>query len=195
MPACGHIPVIHARSLRGVIKRNRTENASRTRCMALHTHKPCDMCTDGALGSSASMQMLCLLKRRCFIAAVVAPQSKDDPGPNVGKRSHGHRVAFAFSSLAQVIISGPGFTLRTLPGKLVQSIAQGFDTPPAAMRSGVRPALKQDRRGATQRLQTAGILIAAPIIADFCQQSRSQMCAGTRQALKDLMVLMGKKRV
>jgi hypothetical protein len=152
------------------------------------------MRTSGALGSSASMQMACTFKSCRFIAAVVGPQSEDDPDPDVGKRSHGHCVAFAFSSLARVLVSSPRFTLRGLPGKLVQSIPQRFDTRHPTMRFGVRPALKQDGRGATQRLQTAGISIAAPVITDFCQQSRSQTLACARQALKDLMVRMGQKK-
>src|SRR5205807_9087579 len=39
------------------------------------------------------------------------------------------------------------------PGELMQSVAQGFDTPHPAMRFGVHAALKQHRRGTSQGLQ------------------------------------------
>src|SRR5438270_556618 len=86
------------------------------------------------------------------------------------------------------------FPLRRLPGELMQSVAQGFDTAQTSMRFGVHAALKQHGRGTPQSLQTAGIVVAAAIIADFCQQSWGQMLACTRQALKELMVLMGQKK-
>ena len=62
------------------------------------------------------------------------------------------------------------------------------------MRFGVHPALKQHGRGSSQCLQTACILVARAIITDFRQQSWSQAFACTRQARKDLMVLMGQKK-
>ena len=146
------------------------------------------------LSRSACMLLLCVLKGGRLIAVVMQPHGKDDPDPHIGKRSHGDRMTFAFSSLALVIVPGPRFTVCRLPGKLVQGIAQRFDTRHAAMRFGVHPTLKQHGRGSSQRLQTAGILIARAIIADFGQQSRGQAFACTRQARKDLMVLMRQKK-
>ena len=117
------------------------------------------------------MLVLCVLKGGRLIAAATGPYGKDDPDPHIGKRPHGNRMAFAFGSLALVIGLGPRFTVCRLPGKLVQGIAQRFDTRHPAMRFGVHPTLKQYGRGSSQRLQTAGILVACAIIADFGQQS------------------------
>src|SRR5712692_1086694 len=90
-----------------------------------------------ALGSSAGMLVLCPLKGGCLIALVMHPHGKDDPDPDIGKCSHGHGMAFAFRSFALVIVSGPRFTLRRLPGKVLQSIAQGFDAAQATIRFGI----------------------------------------------------------
>ena len=140
------------------------------------------------------MQLLGLLKGGGLIALVMHPHGKNDPDPYIGKCTHRHRMALAFSTLALVILHGPWFTLRCLPGELMQAIAQGLDTAQSPVRVGVHPALKEHRRGPRQRLQTTGILIAASIIPDFCQQSWSQTFACTWQALKELMVLMGQKK-
>ena len=59
------------------------------------------------LSRSACMLLLCVLKGGRLIALVMQPHGKDDPDPHIGKCSHGHRMAFAFSSFALVIVSGP----------------------------------------------------------------------------------------
>src|SRR6266516_2170879 len=146
------------------------------------------------LGCSACMPLLCGLKGDRLIAAVMEPHGKDDPDPHIGKRSERYRMTFAFSALALVILHGPRLALRGLPGKLVQRIAQRFDAAQPSMRLGVHPALKQHGQNSPQSLQTAGILIALAIITDFRQQSRGQSFACTRQARKELMVLMGQKK-
>ena len=146
------------------------------------------------LSRSVSMLVLCVLKGGRLIAAATGPYGKDDPDPHIGKRAHGDRMAFAFGSLALVIGIGPRFTVCRLPGKLVQGIAQRFNTRHPAMRFGVHPTLKQHGRGSSQRLQTAGILVACAIIADFGKPPRGQAFACTRQARKELMVLMGQKK-
>src|SRR6266849_7698531 len=123
------------------------------------------------LGCSASMLLLRTLKDGRFIVAVTKPDGKDDSDPRVGQRTYRNRVAFACCAFALIIVSGPRFTLRRLPGELMQGITQGFDTAQPSMRFGVHPALIQHWRGSTQRLQTAGRLVALSIIPDFCQQS------------------------
>src|SRR5215469_1611862 len=143
MPASGHTPLSHASYRRGVIKESRTARGSRTKCMFLHAHEQCEGRKDAALGSCSSMHVLCMLERRRFIAAMMGPQRKDDPDPDVGKRPHGHRMAFALSSFALVIVCGPRFTLRRLPGKLMKGIAQRFDTTHATMGFGVHTTLKE----------------------------------------------------
>src|SRR5260370_22579754 len=146
------------------------------------------------LGRWACMLLLCGLKGDRLIAAVMDPHGKDDPEPHIGQGSHGYRMTFAFSALALVILHGPRIALRGLPGKSVQRIAQRFDAAQTAMRLGVHPALKQHGRGSSQRLQTAGILVTRAIIPDFRKPPRSQPFACTRQARKELMVLMGQKK-
>src|SRR6266568_1055270 len=79
-----------------------------------------------ALSYFACMLPLRLRKGGRLIALVMDPHGKDDPDPHIGQRTDGHRMTFAFRSLALVIVSGPCFTLGGLPGKLVQSIAQRF---------------------------------------------------------------------
>src|SRR5258707_4601829 len=148
----------------------------------------------GPLSRWACMLLLCVLKGGRLIAAVMQPHGKDDPDPHIGKRSNRYRMAFAFCSLALVILHGPRLALRGLPGKLVQRIAQRFDAAQTAMRLGVHPALKEHRRGSSQSLQTAGILIARAIIPNFQKPPRGQPFACTRQARKDLVVLMGQKK-
>ncbi len=141
------------------------------------------------------MLPLRLLKDSRLIAAPMGPQGKDDPDPNIGKRTHGNGMAFAFRPFALVVVSGPGFTLCGLPSKLMKRIAQRFDTPQAAMRLGVRPALIKHWRGSPQCLQTVNRLIARPVLSDLSKQSGSQTLACSWQALKEIMILMSQKRV
>src|SRR5437588_8059847 len=86
------------------------------------------------LGRSACMLPLCGLKGDRLITAMMDPHGEDDPDPHIGQCSHGDRMTFAFRALALVILPGPRFTLRGLPGKLVQRIAQRFDAAQATMR-------------------------------------------------------------
>jgi hypothetical protein len=103
------------------------------------------------LGRSACMLLLRVLKGSRLIAAPMGPQGKDDPDPDIGKRSHGNGMAFAFSSFALVGLFGPGLTLRRLPGELMKRVAQGFDAAQSAMRLRVHPALREHRRGSSDR--------------------------------------------
>ncbi len=153
-----------------------------------------DQCELRRLSGSACMLALCLLKGGRLIVLVMLPHGKDDPDPDIGKRSYSDRMAFAFGSLALIIICGPRLAQSGLPGKLLKRIAQGFDAAQASMGLGIHPALKQDGRGSPQRLQAAGILIAQAIISDFRQESWSQVLACARQALKALVVRMGQKK-
>src|ERR1700694_1405767 len=146
------------------------------------------------LSCFACMLPLRLLKGGGLIAAAMGPQGKDDPDPHIGKCPHGNGMAFALSSFALIIVFGPGFALRRLPGKLIKRIAQGFNAAQSAMRFGVHAALIEHGRGSPQCLQTAGCLIARPVIADLGKQPGSQAASCTWQALKELMILMGQKK-
>ena len=57
----------------------------------------------------------------------------DDPHPAIGQRTDRHAVAFALAPLALIIGYGPRLLEGRLPGKLVEGIAEGFDTGIAPM--------------------------------------------------------------
>jgi hypothetical protein len=189
-----HNPVVHADDVRGKIRAAQLKSGKLNSLLGQPERLDHDPRLDAVLSRSARMLLLCSLKDGAHIALMMDPHGENDPDPHIGKRSDSHGMAFALCSLTLVIVSGPRFTLRGLPSELMQSIAQGFDTAQAAMRFGVCPALKQYGRGSSQSLQTAGILVAASLIADFGQQWRGQTLACTRQARKDRMVLMGQKK-
>src|SRR5262249_43806178 len=145
----------------------------------------------GCLGSSFGMSKLCNLKGGCLIGLLLVLYGKDNPGPDVGQGTHGNTMALAFASLALVVVSGPWFTLGRLPGKLVQGIAQRFDTSLSAM----GPTGKHHRRGPCQSLQTRRISIPCAIIPNFCQQARGKPFACSGKRAIDGTVSMGQKKV
>ncbi len=146
------------------------------------------------LSGFACMLPLRLLKGGGLIAAAMGPQGKDDPDPHIGKCPHGNGMAFAFRSFALIIVFGPGFALRRLPGELIKRVAQGFHAAQSAMRFGGHAALIEHGGGSPQGLQTASRLIARPVIADLGKQPWSQAASCTWQALKDGVILMGQKK-
>src|SRR5450631_1720597 len=149
---------------------------------------------EAALGNSAGMLKLRQLKRRGLITLSTSPHRKDDPDPHIGKCPDSNGVAFAFRSFALIVVFRPRFTLGTLPRKLMQGIAQWFDAPQSTMRFGIHATLIEDRRGSSQGLQTACILIPLSIIANLSQQPWSQVLPSTRQTLKKGVILMGQKK-
>src|SRR5260370_10720976 len=90
--------------LRGLKKACQVESQNNTGFVACIEH---DQGEPRQLSGSARMLVLGLLKSSCLIALVMLPHGKDDPDPDIGKRSYGYRMAFAFGSLALVIVSGP----------------------------------------------------------------------------------------
>ncbi len=133
-------------------------------------------------------------KGRGLIGLLGLPEGVENARPDIGQRSDRDGMALALSPLALVILLGPGFLVGTLPGKLVQGIAPGLDTTQAPMGFLIRPALEEHRRRTSQRLQTAGALIAAAIVAQFGQQSRSKARSGPWQSLEELAVGMTQKK-
>ena len=79
-------------------------------------------------GSTFGVETLCSLKRAALIALFLVPDSKDDSQPDIGERTDSHRMAFAFRSLALIVIQGPWLLQSTRPRERVQCIAQRFDT-------------------------------------------------------------------
>jgi hypothetical protein len=131
---------------------------------------------------------------RGLIGLLGLPDGVENARPDIGQGSDRDGMALALSPLALVILLGPDFLVGTLPGKLVQGIAPGLDTTQAPMGLLLRPALEEDRRRTSQRLQTAGALIAAAIVAQFGQQSGSKTRWGPWQSLEEFAVGMTQKK-
>ena len=159
-----------------------------------HARADRGLAMETALGSSAGMLLLSQLKGRRLITLSMGPHCKDDPDPHIGKRPYGNGVAFALRAFALIVVLGPRFTLGALPGKLMQGVAQRFNAAQPAMSFGIHATLIEDRRGSSQRLQTACILVPLTIIPNLSQQPWSQVLPSTRQTLKDGVILMGQKK-
>jgi len=63
------------------------------------------------------------------------------------------------------------------------------------VRFGIRPALKEDRRGSGQGLQAGRLAVTRAIIPDFGQQARGQPLSSAGQTAEKLAVSMGQKKV
>src|SRR6266496_189696 len=154
-------------SLRGLLKACQVESQKNGGFLARGGH---DQYKRGRLSGSACMLVLCLLEDGSLIGLVMLPQSKDNPDPDIGKCPYCNRMAFAFGSLALVVVCGPRLAQSGLPGKMMKRIAQRFYAAKASMSLGIHPTLKEHWRGSPQSLQAACVLITVAIIADFCQQ-------------------------
>src|SRR5579859_824485 len=124
-------------------------------------------------GTSQGMNLAGLFKDRSLIRLLGLPNGIENACPDIGQGADGDGMALALGPLALVILLGPRFLERALPGKLVQGIAPGLDTAQATMGLLVRPALEEDGRCASQGLQTACVRVSAAIITHFGQQARS----------------------
>src|SRR6266852_506007 len=145
-------------------------------------------------GDTRSMGLPGLFKCRGLIRFLRLPDGVEHACPDIGQGSDRDAMAFALSPFPLVVLFGPGFLVSALPGKLVQSIAPGLDAAQASMRFLVRPTLEEDRRGASESLQTARALITLPIIPEFSQQARSETCPSSGQGLEEFEVLMDQKK-
>jgi hypothetical protein len=65
-------------------------------------------------------------KGRGLIVGLVHPHAIDDAHPDIGQSADRHTVRFALRAFALIIVPGPGFLPRRLPGELVQGVAQWF---------------------------------------------------------------------
>ena len=112
----------------------------------------------------------------------------------IGQRPHGDRVGLAFLPLALIVGHRPRLEAGTLPGKLVEGVAQHLITSVAPVRSGKITTLKGDRRGPRQRLHTARILIPRAVIAPFGQQTGGQAFPRSRQTHEQVGIRMRQKK-
>ena len=146
------------------------------------------------LRHAASMEALSRLKSGRVIQLVLGQHGENDACPHVGKGADRHAMAFALSSLALIVVSGPALLLGRFPSKLVQGIAQGFDTAQPSVRFGRVATLKQDGRGSGQSLQARCVSIACRLIPDFGKPPRSKAFAGSGQTAEDFVVFMPQKK-
>jgi hypothetical protein len=153
---------VTALSLRGLKRTCQVESPKKARFLA---SVECDQHELESLVGSASMLLLCAFKGRGLIRLLAFPDSIENAYPDIGQGTDGDSMALALSPLALVILLGPGFLERTLPGELVQRIAPELDSAQAAMGFLIRPALEENRRRASQSLQNAGIRVSAAVIA------------------------------
>src|SRR6266480_3660223 len=182
-----------SRRLHGLKKACQVEGQKTGACFASQPSERMSQVSAG-LSRTRSMSTLCGFKGLWMITLMLVPDRKDDSDPDIGKCSHGLRVTFSFLAFALIIGSGPRFTLGRLPGKLVQGVAQGFDTRIASMRFGIGAAFIGDRRGASQGLQTGRFRIPCTIMPDLCEQTRSQSLSRTGRTTEDLVVFMCQKK-
>lgn len=148
----------------------------------------------GGSGHTRSMSQSGLLKGSALIGLVGLPNGVENARPDISQSADGDRMALAFGSLALIILFGPGFLPGTLSGKLMQGVVPGLDTAQPTVGLLIRPALEEDRGGASQGLQTAGALITAAILAHFDQQSRGDTGSGSGQSLEELAAGMTQKK-
>src|SRR5437868_10082461 len=141
------------------------------------------------------MPMSGLLKGRAIIGLMGVEHGENDPCPNIGEGTNGDAMTFPFCTFALIIGQGPLFLQRALPGKLMQRIPQGLNTPQSPVGLRIVSALKQDWGGTAQGLQTGSRLIASRIVSDFSEQARSQALASSGQAAEDLVVFMAQKKL
>src|SRR5258708_6275109 len=78
--------------------------------------------------------------KTALVGFSLVPHGEDDAHPHVGQGTHRHTMAFPLPAFAVVVVLGPGFLLSTLPGKLLQGVAQRLETIKALMHFGIRAA-------------------------------------------------------
>ncbi len=139
------------------------------------------------------MMALSCLKGGSFIAGVGEPHGVDDAHPHIRQRSHRHRMALAFGSLARVVVQRPRLFQGRLPGKLVERVPQRLQARIAFMCLRVVATLEGDRGCSRQRLQAGCISIACAVLSDFGQQSRRKPLACTWKTAEDFVVFMAQK--
>src|SRR6266487_2794720 len=194
MVAIEHKKVNHAIGWCGRIKTYQAESAKSAGRLALPLKVVNCQMRDSVLSGFACMKFARLLKSSRLVALLLLQHRKENASPDIGQCSNGDAMAFPFRPFAVVILSRPGFLMGTLPGKLMQSIAQGFDTGIATMGFGILATFIEHWRGSSQGLQTPSFDIARCVIADFCEQSWSQTSARARKRMEDLIVFMAQKK-
>jgi len=142
----------------------------------------------------SSVLALSLLKNSRLILLSFEPDRKENADPDLSECTQSHTVTFSFATFALIVGHGPRFALGALPGKLLQHVAQRFDTGVAPMGFGIVPTFVRDGRRSRQSLQAGRVLVARAIISHFCQQPRSQSFACPRQMAEEGTVSMGQKR-
>src|SRR5579883_1124489 len=136
----------------------------------------------------------CGLKSGSLIAFPLLPAGKNNPHPDAGERTDCFGVTLALGTFALIVISRPGFRERCLPRELLQGIAQWLTARIAPVGFGIGSALKDDWGAARESRQALCVLIALSVIANFCQQTGSEMLASTGKRAEDFAVFMAQKQ-
>src|SRR6266567_1764034 len=129
----GHKTVNHDVTMRSKIKTELMKRDQRASLFEHLTQAGQSLIREATLRRSMCMLTLGSLKDDGLILLSLEPSDEENAYPHVGKRSHCNTVAFAFCPFAFVVVPGPGFGVRTFPGKLMQRVAQRFDTGIASM--------------------------------------------------------------
>lgn len=169
--------------LHGLKKACQVEGQKTCGCFASQSHARVTGRSMSSSGSTFGVETLCSLKRAALIALFLVSYSKDDSQPDIGERPHSHRMAFAFRSLALIVIQCPGLLQGTLPSERVQPVAQRFDTSQPAVNLAVVSTGEGQRSGSGQRLQARRIRVASAIIPNFGEQTWCKAFARSGQTL------------
>ncbi len=92
-------------------------------------------------GGTGRMEPLRLVKDGRLVLLSLEPDREENSHPHVGKGAYRDTMAFPFFAFALIVGHGPGFGLCALPGKLMQGIAQRFDTRVARVLARCQPTL------------------------------------------------------
>ena len=130
---------------------------------------------------------LVLVVQHGIVGLSVHPHAEDDFEPTLAQPAQGVGVTMTFLAVMVVVDFGPGTPGEGLLGKQVHGMAQVLVTGPALVAGPARrvspgfASAAGHRRGARQALQRLGLLAeATPIIADFGQQTRTNLRSGAR---------------
>ena len=183
-----------ARGYHGLLKACQVERQKTGGCFASRGSLSPAWIETSALGSAFGVEPLCLFKGLGLILLLLVAHGEDNPEPQVGQRTDCLAMTFPARAKAKGGVLSPGLGLRTRPRKLLQSVAQGFDTRIATMRLARVAALVGDGRRASPRLQTGRFRRACAISADLGEQARSQSLAGAGQTAEDEVCFRHQKK-
>ena len=109
-----------------------------------------------------------------IVRRAVLPAAVEDPDPLVGQGTNGSVVAHAPLPLLLIVGPCPERLPAGSSGKFVEGLAHELGTGQAPMHPLLLAALLGDRSYAGEFLYVLGAVIAAPVGAESCDQTRGQ---------------------